>query len=300
MSGGSNPPFTVGQTHGILARPEHRIEASSDSLGWTSLYASKQREGAYEAKFLPVEDHLIIVHLDGPVEVTRDLSGDQAQRLVQPGGLFILPANREFSVRLGGSLATVHVYVRGAIVREAAAELAIGDPDTIEIVPRLGDRDELIESVAKTAGEIVEEGHGGDWIADSMAHLLAAQLVRKHSTAARFVETDTKGLTAKQVARVVDFLEAHLEEPISLKEMAAIVNLSPVHFTRQFKRTTGNTPHQHLLSLRIERAKRLLAGALPIAEIALRCGFSHQEHLTRVFGRIVGVTPAAYRRTVAR
>ncbi len=299
MSGPSQP-FTVGQTHGILVRPEHQIEASSDSLGWTSLYASTQREGAYQATFLPVEDHLIIVHLDGPVEVSRDLNGDQEQRLVQPGGLFIIPANQEFSVRLGGSLATVHVYVRGSIVREAAAELAIGDPDTIEIVPRLGDRDELIESAVRAVGEIVKEGHGGDWIADSMAHVLAAQLVRKHSNAVRIVEPVSRGLTRARVAKVVDFMEAHLEGQVSLSEMAQVVNLSPVHFTRQFKRTTGNTPHQHLLLLRIERAKRLLAGTMSISEIALRCGFSHQEHLTRVFGRIVGVTPAAYRRTVAR
>ena len=294
----SSQPFTVDQTHGILCRPEHRIEASSDSLGWTSLYASTQREGAYQATFRPVEDHLIIVHLDGPVEVSRDLDGDRVQRVVQPGGLFILPSNREFSVRLGGSLATVHLYVRSSIVRGAAAELAVGDPDTIEIVPRLGEHDAFIENTARVAGEIVREGHGGDWIADSLAHVLAAQLVRKHSNAARLQEPLARGLSRRQLAQVIEFMEAHLEDPVSLSDMAAAIALSPVHFARQFKRTTGSTPHQHLLALRIERAKRLLAGALPIAEIAARCGFSHQEHLTRVFGRIVGATPSAYRRSL--
>jgi AraC family transcriptional regulator len=295
----SSQPFTVDQTHGILSRPEHHIEASSDSLGWTSLYASTQREGAYQARFRPVEDHLIIVHLDGPVEVSRDLNGDRVQRLVQPGGLFILPANREFSVRLGGALATVHVYVRGSVVREAAAELAVGDPDTIEILPRLGEHDDLIESTVRAAGEIVREGHGGDWIADGLAHVLAAQLVRKHSNAVRIAEPAAHGLSRPRLTKVVAFMEEHLEQSISLRDMAALVALSPVHFTRQFKRTTGNTPHQHLLLLRIERAKRLLSGTLPIAEIAFRCGFSHQEHLTRVFGRIVGVTPSAYRRSLS-
>ncbi len=274
--------------------------ARSDSLGWTSLYASTQREGAYQADFRPVEDHLIIVHLDGPVEVSRDLDGDHVQRVVQPGGLFILPANRQFSVRLGGSLATVHVYVRGSVVREAAAELAMGDPDRIEIVPRLGDRDELIESTVCAAGEIVMEGHGGDWIADSLARVLAAQLVRKHSTATRISEPAARGLSHPQLAKVFAFMEERLDQSVSLSDLAGAVALSPVHFTRQFKRSTGNTPHQHLLLLRIECAKRLLAGTLPIAEIGLRCGFSHQEHLTRVFGRIVGVTPAAYRRSVSR
>lgn len=294
----SSQPFTVDQTHGILSRPEHRIEASSDSLGWTSLYASTQREGAYQATFRPVQDHLIIVHLDGPVEVSRDLNGDRVRRVVQPGGLFILPSNREFSVRLGGSLATVHLYVRDSVVREAAAELAVGDPDSIEIVPRLGERDEFIESTARMAGEIVREGHGGDWIADSLAHVLAARLVRRHSTAAQVREPTAGGLTPTQHRRIIEFMETHLEENVSLSDLAAVIALSPVHFARQFKRTTGSTPHQHLLTLRIERAKRLLAGPMPIAEIATRCGFSHQEHLTRVFGRVVGAPPSAYRRSL--
>ncbi len=296
LSTRSSQPFTVDQTHGILRRPEHRIEASSDSLGWTSLYASTQREGSYEAAFAPVSDHLIIVHLDGPVRVSRELDGSRTHRLVQPGGLFILPAHREFGVHLGGSLATVHVYVRDSVVREAAAELAAGDPDALEVLPRMGERDELIESAARAAGELVREGQGGELIADSLAHVLAAQLVRKHSSATRICESSARGLTRARLAQALAFMEEHIEQPICLRDMAAAIALSSVHFVREFRRSTGTTPHQHLLVLRVERAKRLLGTNLPIAEIALRCGFSHQEHLTRVFGRIVGLTPSAYRR----
>lgn len=291
-------PFTVDETHGILRRPEHRIEASSDALGWTSLYASAQREGAYEASFAQVQDHLIILHLDGPVEVSRELDGRHVRRLVQPGGLFILPAHREFGVSLRGSLSTVHVYVRDSVVREAAAELTPGDPGTLELVPRLGERDQLIQSAALTAGEIIKDGQGGQWVADGLAHVLATQLVRRHSTAARIQEPVARGLPRLRLARALEFMEEHIEQPIGLHEMAAAIALSPVHFSREFKRSTGSTPHQHLLALRVERARRLLATDLPIAEVALRCGFSHQEHLTRVFGRLVGITPSAYRRAL--
>lgn len=295
---GSLRPFTVEQTHGILRRPEHRIEACSDPLGWTSLYASAQHEQAYEGGFRSVEDHLIVVHLDGPVEVSRDLDGERVWRLVQPGGLFILPARRQFSVRLGGPLASLHVYVRGSVVREAAIELTAGDPDRLEILPRLGEHDDCIESVVRVAGEMVREGRGGDWIADSLAHVLAAQLVRRHSTAAYRPEPSLRGLSSSQLARVVAYMHEHLEESVGLSDMARAAALSPVHFARQFKLSTGTTPHRHLLRLRVERAKRLLAGELSIAEIACRCGFSHQEHLTRVFGRIAGATPSAYRRQI--
>jgi len=295
---GSLRAFTVDQTHGILRRPEHRIEACSDRLGWSSLYASAQREQAYEGGYGSVEDHLIVVHLDGPVEVSRDLDGERTWRRVQPGGLFILPAQREFSVRLGGPLASLHVYVRASVVREAAIELGVGDPDRLEILPRLGEHDDCIESVVRVAGEMVREARGGDWVADSLAHVLAAQLVRCHSTAARRPEPAVRGLSRAQLGRVVAYMHEHLEAPLGLADIARAAALGPVHFARQFKLSTGTTPHRHLLRLRVERAKRLLAGELSIAEIAFRCGFSHQEHLTRVFGRIAGATPSAYRRQI--
>lgn len=293
-------PFTVDQTHGILRRAGQDVQACSDALGWSSLYASMQRESAYQDRFHPVPDHLIILHLDGPVTVIRELDGHRVQRLVQPGGLFVLPADREFSVALDGPLTTVHAYVRGSIVREATAELVRGDPQSVEILPRLGDQDACLESTLRMAGEIVREGQGGDWIADSLAHVLAARLVRAHSTATRLYAPAAQGLTRAQLARVLDYMHAHLESPIRLHDMAQELSLSAVHFARQFRLSTGNTPHQHLLGLRIERARRLLAGELSIAEVALRCGFSHQEHLTRVFGRIVGMTPSSYRRCLAR
>jgi AraC family transcriptional regulator len=295
---GSSERFTVDQTHGILRLPEHHIQACSDTLGWTSLYASTQREAPYQASFAPVKDHLIIVHLDGPVEVSRDLDGSNLRRLVQPGGLFILPAHRHFRVRLGGSLSTVHVYVRDSVVREAAAELASGDPEALRLLPRLGERDELIESAARAAGEIIRDGHGGDWIADSLAHVLAVQLVRRHSSATCIHEPIVRGLPRARLNRALAFMEEHIEQTISLHDMATAIALSPVHFSRAFKLSTGTTPHQYLLMLRVERAKRLLSTDLPIAEVALRCGFSHQEHLTRVFGRLVGLTPSAYRRNL--
>jgi AraC family transcriptional regulator len=78
--------------------------------------------------------------------------------------------------------------------------------------------------------------------------------------------------------------------------VAKASGLSPSHFARRFKSATGAPPHQYLMAMRVERAKRRLLAREPIAEIALECGFTHQEHLTRVFRRLTGMTPASYRR----
>ena len=290
--------FTVRETHGILWRSEHDIEASSDRLGWSSLYVSMQRERPYQDSYRASDDHLIIVHRDGPVRVRRDLCGERAERVVQPGGLFILPAQRDFAVQLGGCLSTIHLYVRDTLIREAAAELAIGDGTKVEIVPRLGEHDAMIEQTAQTACELICEPLAGEWFAESLARVLAVQLVSKHSTVRLAPFQPKHGLQRDRVHLVDAFIEANIGEPITLADMANVAALSPIHFARQFKKSTGRSPHQYVLHARVETAKRLLRTDLSIAEVACRCGFSHQEHLTRIFGRLVGATPAAFRRSV--
>ena len=78
--------------------------------------------------------------------------------------------------------------------------------------------------------------------------------------------------------------------------LALACHLSTSYFARRFKHCAGLPPYQFLIKKRVERAKRLLRGTMPIAEVALECGFSHQEHLTNVFRRWTGQTPSAYRR----
>jgi AraC family transcriptional regulator len=90
---------------------------------------------------------------------------------------------------------------------------------------------------------------------------------------------------------------ANLEATLRLETMAAIAHLSPYHFARQFKTTTGLSPYQYVIGRRIERAKYLLQKSteLSLAEIALRAGFSDQSHFSFHFKRIVGTTPRRFR-----
>ena len=298
MRAGVAKPFTAAETHGILLRPEHRIAAASDSLGWCSLYASHQFERPYEDRFSARDDHLVIVHLSGPVKVERSLSGERDRQRISTGGLFILPPGRDFGVALLAPLETVHLYVRGALLKAAAGELCKGDPETVEFLPRLGEQDPLIEQLARMSCALMADKQG-DFFADGIARLLAAQLVRHHSTGLQAELPRITGLQPRQLRAVRELIDERMDEPLCIDDLAAAASLSPIHFARQFKRTTGRAPHQYLIEMRLRRARDLLAGELPIAEIAFRCGFSHQEHLTRLFGRQFGTTPAAYRRSLA-
>jgi AraC family transcriptional regulator len=288
--------FSVDQTHGILRRPEHRIDRASDRLGWKSLYVSRQWEQPYEDSFAAVRDHLIILHLDGPVEVERQLGRAKLKRRIAPGGQFILPGGIDFWVRLCRPLTSVHLYIRDFLVREVASEIFKGDPDHAEIIPCLGELDPVIEDLARAANHaMAADDPSSSLMADFLSRALAARLLTRSQTPIQTTTSPT--LTQTQQTRVQNYIRAHLAHPIGLADLAAIAGTTQTSFARGFKRTTGTSPYRFLTQERINHASRLLTDtSMTIAEIALACGFSHQEHLTRLFHRETGTTPAAYRR----
>lgn len=103
------------------------------------------------------------------------------------------------------------------------------------------------------------------------------------------------GLSPHILKRIDEWIDANLHETIALEDMADQVGLSSFHFHRMFRLSRGLAPHAWVTELRTERARGLLQTDVPIAQVAAACGFSHQSHLTRVFKRAFGVTPARYR-----
>ena len=293
-------PFTVRETHGILLRPESQVRVSSDELGWTSLYASIAREAPYHASFGAVRDHLTILHLSGPVRVSRTLASVRESRIILPDGMFMMPGGIDFGVSLDGALDTLHIYLRRFLIEEVAGDLMRGDPAKIELIPRLGDTDPLIKHLVLGIRDVLGEADPTSaTFADYLARAMAARLLRGHSNAAQRALSQPRidGLNRRQLTRAVDFIEANLDQALALQEIASASGLSPVHFARQFKRATGIAPHQYVMRARVERAKRLLAQTdLAIAQVAFECGFSHQEHLARMFRRLSGTTPSLFRR----
>jgi len=104
------------------------------------------------------------------------------------------------------------------------------------------------------------------------------------------------GLPPGVLRRVREYIEAHLENNVSLQVLAGIAGLSMSHFARAFKQSEGVTPHDYLLRRRVQRALELLAGTdLPLSAIAYTSGFSDQSHFARRFRQHFGVTPSRYR-----
>jgi serine phosphatase RsbU (regulator of sigma subunit) len=112
---------------------------------------------------------------------------------------------------------------------------------------------------------------------------------------------DGVGLTPASVRRVSELVHAKIEDELSLDEMAESAGLSTGYFSQMFRKSTGETPHQFVLRLRVERAKEMLRiGDGRVLDVAVACGFKTQQHFARVFRKMCGVSPTEYRQEFLR
>lgn len=137
---------------------------------------------------------------------------------------------------------------------------------------------------------------GEPLFAEALSQAFVLHLLSAHGQSPEGKRLAPKGkLGPGQLRATVEWAHEHLASNVSLETLAAAAGYSPFQFSRLFKATTGLAPHQWVLRLRLERAARLIcAGKASLAEVALAAGFYDQAHLTNVFRKSCGVTPAAY------
>lgn len=144
--------------------------------------------------------------------------------------------------------------------------------------------------------EVTDCGECGQLFTDGLASAIVTHVYRTYGNAS-FPRIAKGGLTPRDAKRVLTYIEANMHQDIGLSELASSVSLSEHYFTAAFKSTLGMPPYRYLLHRRVERAKELLLEAdLPPAKIAEEVGFSSQSQFTTNFRKIVGTTPARYRR----
>ncbi len=297
-----NPsPFLYQDTHRLAYRPGNLVHQSSEGAGWRSLFATVQTEACYEGSFAAIKDHLLVIPLKQPVRFSRRIGGELQQQTLPPGSTTITPGGADYTVRTAADSSgyeTIHFYIRHDTLEEVHAEM-FEAAETFTLPPFVGVMDLTLQGIALEIRKMLAAPEPSDPLhAETLSRTLASCLVRRQVCGRRAVPQPRSGMSPGQLDRAVAYIEASLEQSVSLPAIAKAAGVNAGQLGRAFKSNMNLTPHEYLVKARVERAKfLLLSSELSLAEIALRCGFSHQQHMTRIIHRSLGLTPGALRRS---
>jgi AraC family transcriptional regulator len=133
--------------------------------------------------------------------------------------------------------------------------------------------------------------------AKTSIHRAASLLQAQMRCASTERQEPTPALLAWRRRLVESYIEEHIDRPILVANLSALLDLSEAHFSRAFRLAYGEPPHAYIVRRRVQFAAQLMLASLdPLSEIALKCGFHDQAHLTKQFRRFTGEPPAAWRR----
>jgi len=238
--------------------------------------------------------HAVLVLNIGSTGRYRGRVGDMVvDHPLRRGHVHFIPAGVSVSVDYPASHAALVMLVSDKLIKANLAQLA--SPELAIMLNRPCER--LAQLMLMIEHEARAPGFATDLMIDGLVQALATTLARQGAEA-RVAEPERIHLPPAKLNRVIAFVEARLHEEVSLKDMADVAGLSPFHFSRMFKLATGETPYHFLGSRRLERARRLLAeGNMPLAELALACGFASQSHFTAAFTKAMGTSPGKFRKT---
>ena len=188
----------------------------------------------------------------------------------------------------------IHVLQSRDTYDHLASEMVPGG--VVHLAPRYNLYDPLISQLVSTIANEMEGGFLDHILADALSTALAVQITRLCGNPAAIPAEPANGLSPERRKRVCDYIEAHLDDRLTLADLAGVACLSPYHFSRSFKQAVGVGPQRYVMHRRVERAKALMRRTdQPLALIAQEVGFADQSHLTSVFRREIGVTPGHFR-----
>ncbi|MGE1153132.1 helix-turn-helix domain-containing protein [Pseudomonas sp. ICMP 460] len=270
--------------------PNARLEACAELGDGVSAAVWSNHHDAQD--YQAPSHHTLSCYIGGGTGTFRR---DQPGTKGGPDKLCILPAEHQSAWVINGEIRLAHVYF-------SAEQFALGCVTLLDREPR---ELQLREST------FLEDAHQArrfhqlialNWhepaerlLTSSLAHEMLSHTLLSQ-VGARDGLRLKGGLAAHQRRLLVDYIDHHLQDPISLSQLAAMCTLSEYHFARMFRQSFGLPPHQYLLARRLARAQSLLrSGALALGEIAWLCGFASASHFSQRFRQAMGATPGEYR-----
>lgn len=277
-------------------QPDTVINSTQD-WKWHGLIVDERHQRPHDIETsCGQSEHLIVFFLSDLPNLVQQRVGRIYERDVQTQNLSIVPAEMPQRWQWKSGVAqTLHLRIAPALLASVAASTKGINSTTIELLNRFQFCDSQIASIARSLrSELISGGISGCLYAESLAHRLALHLLLYYSNLNLRVPQPAGRLSQSRLNLVLEYINEHLAEAISLADLASTIQIDIYWFTKMFQRSTGLAPHQYVIERRVEKAKTLiLSSDLSIAEIAHQVGFADQAHLTRHFKRLIGTMPGA-------
>jgi len=241
------------------------------------------------------EQHLAMALSPGWIEVGQRYS-EMKKTNFGTGEMAVCP--RHGKVWLGAHCTERLVLTISDRALRAANDGIRGDVE-LRVVNRIVDS-RLGALMAAVNAERVAGFPSGRLFLDSIEQALAVALVNDYAFRRPSPRIYRGGLTPARLRKVVELVDAEMDGDLSLDELADAAGLSITHFSRMFRKSTGQSPHQFVLHRRVEHAKEMLRAAeMSVLDVAVACGFKSQQHFARAFHRLCGASPTEYRQEFA-
>jgi AraC family transcriptional regulator len=217
-----------------------------------------------------------------------------------PNKLCTLPAGHESAWVINGDIRLAHLYISPQQFALSCITLLDREPRELQLREatfheHVGQAQRFHQLISLNWNE-----PGERLLTSSLAHELLSHAVLDQVGLRNGLQLKG-GLAPHWRRHLVDYIETHLDQPLSLGQLAGMCALSEYHFARMFRESFGLPPHQYLLARRLDRARQLLRStALAFGDVALECGFASASHFSNRFRQAMGATPGDYRQAFAR
>lgn len=247
-----------------------------------------------------VELTLTTIHVQQqhPTRFEHLQHGRWISKTVDPECITIRPAGSTINVRWTQPAPLIGLSLPDSALRLASYGLT--SPDQLGLPFRCGVEDREISRLALLLAEDSENGQQlGELYSEALSSALVLALIHRYGNPQVFGTNPSGALGTQSLRRVLEYIDDHLADKLSVQQLAQVANSSPFHFSRRFREATGVSVHQFVIEKRLERARALLKNpALSLLEIAFSVGFANPSHLSLHFRRRFGCPPGTYRRNM--
>ena len=272
---------------------------SSRSRNWDGIVVELRRGRDIDVE-IPYRDHAVAVMLAGGASLYQRRSGRSLLRTLRSGDVIVTPAGEPKRWQHAEEAVGIVLRFSPSYVARVAEDDGADSARSAELRDNFGTRDPYIEEAALRLLKALESQASVERLyVESLASKVALHLTRHYSarvTATVIVRKRPAMLSQHKLTRVMEYIEAHIGDDLSLHDIATALAMSSGHFAHAFRQTVGMPPHRYVLRRRMERAKGLLRNSdLPITQIAQQIGCSSPSSFSFLFHRATGVTPRSYR-----